>query len=278
MSLTEDTRVRKDSTSRTARAFSARAVPLAAGLGGILAFAVAIEIVVRTGLVDERSVPAPTTLFVKLGTMLTDPTLWASVGQTLQGWLVGLVVTMVIAIPLGILLGTMKPVHRALIGVIEFIRPIPPVALIPVAVLLYGSTGNVVVALVVAGAIWPLMIQVIYGVRDVDPVGRDMARVYGFSTVQELTRVVLPGSLPFIMTGLRLATTIGLVIAISAEFIVGVPGLGAEIMLAYQANDLPKTYALVIVAGVLGMLANYAFRAIESRILHWHPSTREAVQ
>lgn len=253
-------------------------MPLAAGLAGILAFVAALQILVQSGLIDAKSIPAPSTTFARLGELLTEPMLWVSVGQTLQGWIVGLVITVLIAVPLGILLGTIKTVHRALIGVIEFIRPIPPVALIPVAVLLYGSTGNVVVALVVAGALWPLMIQVIYGVRDVDPVGRDMARVYGFSTMQELTRVVLPGSLPFIMTGLRLATTIGLVIAISAEFIVGVPGLGAEIMLAYQANDLPKTYALVVVTGVLGMVANYAFRAIESRVLHWHPSTRGGVR
>lgn len=265
--------------ARTAkmRAVPARLTHVLLSLCGLAAFVTLAEIVVRTGLIEEHLVPAPSTTFVRLGELLQGATLWSAIGQTLQGWLIGLAITVAIAVPVGILLGTFSLLHRTVNGVIEFIRPIPPVALIPVAVLLWGSSGNVVIALVVAGSLWPLMIQVIYGVRDIDPVSKDMAKVFGMKQGKQLLNIVLPGSLPMTMTGLRLAATIGLVIAISTEFIVGVPGLGAEVMLAYQANNLPSTYALVIVTGVLGIVANFAFRALESRMMRWHPSVREGM-
>lgn len=244
---------------------------------GVLGFSLVLEVAVRSGVIPEKYFPAPTTMLSRLIEMAGEPTLWRVLGQTLQGWFGGIALTVLLAIPLGVLIGTIKPLYRSLIGLIEFLRPVPPVALIPVAVLLYGSSNSVVIALVVTGAFWPLLIQVIYGVRDVDPVGREMARSYGLSRTAQIVKVVLPGSLPFIMTGLRLATTIGLVLAVSAEFIVGVPGLGAEMVLAYQVNDLETTYGLVIVTGILGMASNYLFRFWEGRVMKWHPSVRGEV-
>lgn len=242
---------------------------------GVVGFTLILEILVRVGVIPEQYFPAPTTMLRTLVQDATNPALWVALGQTLTGWLGGLILTLLLAVPIGALIGTVNPLYRSMIGLIEFLRPVPPVALIPVAVLLFGSSRTVVIALVVAGAFWPMLIQVIYGVRDVDPVSRDMARVFGLSRLRETTAVVLPGALPFMMTGLRLASTIGLVLAVSAEFIVGVPGLGAEMILAYQVNDLPRTYALVIVTGILGLLSNIVFRSLEGRVMKWHPSIRD---
>lgn len=248
---------------------------LALAVIGLVGFLAVTEAAVRIGLIPEQYFPTPSTMFRTLFDMAAESALWVVLGQTLQGWFGGLALTALLAIPLGAIIGTVGALYRSLIALIEFLRPVPPVALIPVAVLLYGSSRSVVIALVVVGAFWPLLIQVIYGVRDVDPVGRDMARVYGLSRSRQLVKVVLPGALPFVMTGMRLASTIGLVLAVSTEFIVGVPGLGAEMMLAYQVNNLSATYALVIVTGALGLISHYGFRAIERKVMRWHPSVRD---
>ena len=105
---------------------------------------------------------------------------WAAVGNTLQGWALGLGIAALIAIPAGILIGSSRLLYRALRGVIEFLRPIPSVALIPLAVLVYGSGLESKVFLAAFAATWPLLMQTLYGVQDVDPVATDTARSFGF--------------------------------------------------------------------------------------------------
>ena len=267
-------------TTATIGASSLRRVAHAAGwlgarLSGVLAFCVLGEVLVRSEVIPSRYLPPPTEVAAEVVRMMLDgPELWTMIGETAQGWFAGIVIAALIAGPLGVLLGTLPMVHRAFNPLLEFLRPIPPVALIPVAILMYGMTRSLVVFLVVIGATWPLLIQTMYGVRDVDPVARDMSRSYRLSFRAQILEVVLPGTLPFLMTGLRLAVTVGLVIAVSAEFIVGVKGLGSEIMLAYQAGNVLRTYALVVVAGIVGMLVSLLFHLIDRRVLRWHPSVR----
>ncbi len=114
----------------------------------------------------------------------------------------------------------------------------------------------------------------LYGVADVDPVARDTARSYGFSRLSIARTVVWPTALPYVLTGFRLAAAVALILEITAELVVGVPGLGQQIGVAQSSGAVPETYALVIVVGLIGVLVNLFARLLEKRLLHWHPSIR----
>jgi ABC-type nitrate/sulfonate/bicarbonate transport system permease component len=122
-----------------------------------------------------------------------------------------------------------------------------------------------------------VLVQVLYGVQDVDPVARDTARSYRFSRWGRVRHVVWPTALPYVMTGLRLASAVALVLAVTSELIIGAPGLGQQIALAQSGAAVPDLYALVVVTGLVGIAINFLFRWAERRVLSWHPSVRGEV-
>ena len=154
---------------------------------GILVVLTTFELVSRTGVVSSRNFPPVSEMFARArGPGGRPRRSGSSVWNTLQGWALGLGIATLISIPLGILLGASRLLYRALRGVIEFLRPIPSVALIPLAVLVYGTGLESKVFLAAFAATWPLLLQTIYGVQDVDPVATDTARSFGFSRAQRL--------------------------------------------------------------------------------------------
>jgi ABC-type nitrate/sulfonate/bicarbonate transport system permease component len=150
------------------------------------------------------------------------------------------------------------------------------VALIPLAVLVFGTQLPNKIFLVTFACFWPLLFQAIYGVQDVDPVAEDTARAFGFNRLQRLYMVTLPSAAPYLATGLRLASSVALILAVTSELVVGVPGLGRSINVAQSSGDYASMYALIAVAGMLGILLNATFRRVERRALRWHPAQRSA--
>src|SRR5687768_1117258 len=199
---------------------------------------------------------------------------WSAVANTLQGWALGLGIAMLIAIPAGIVLGSSRMLYRALRGVIEFLRPIPSVALIPLAILIYGTGLQSKVFLAAFASFWQLLVATLYGVQDVDPVATDTARSFGFSRAQRLFRVTLPSAVPYIATGLRIASAVSLILTVTAELVIGSAGLGRSINVARSGGNEELMYALIISTGVLGVLLNTIFVRAERRVLRWHPSQR----
>jgi ABC-type nitrate/sulfonate/bicarbonate transport system permease component len=207
--------------------------------------------------------------------LVSDPTFWSSLGHTVSSWLTGCLLSCLIAIPLGILIGTSRFADDSTRGVLEFLKPIPPIALIPVALLVWGPSTTMKLTLIAFGATRVLLIQVVYGVRAVDQVALSMARSYRLGRVQTLRRVVLPGMSPYIVTGLRVSAAVALIVTIVTEMVGGVPGLGQGILEAQNANALPRMYAMILLSGALGLAANGAFELIERQLLRWHPSRRK---
>jgi ABC-type nitrate/sulfonate/bicarbonate transport system permease component len=232
------------------------------------------ELLTRTDAISSRHFPPPTEMFSALADEVVTAGFWSAVGNTMQGWAVGLAVAAAIAIPLGVVIGSSAVLYRALRGVIEFLRPIPSVALIPLAVLIWGSGLESKVFLAAFAATWPLLIQTLYGVQDVDPVATDTARSFGFSRPQRLVHVTLPSAVPYIATGVRISAAVALILAVTAELVIGSPGLGREINIARQSEAVDEMYALIVVTGLLGWGVNVVFSRIEGRVLHWHPSQR----
>ena len=246
----------------------------ALGVLGLLLVVAVVEILPRSGAVDRRFLPPFSTMARALTRQLTVADFWTALGQTLRGWAIGLAIAMVAGIVVGVVIGSVPLLRAATASTIEFLRPIPSVALIPLVVLIYGSRMESALILVVYAAFWQVLVQVLYGVADVDPVVRDTARSYRFSRWAVVRTVVWPTALPYVVTGFRLAAAVALILEITAELIIGVPGLGKSIGVAQSSGAVAETYALVIVVGIVGVLVNASARALEQRVLRWHTSIR----
>nr|WP_240948780.1 ABC transporter permease subunit [Microbacterium sp. CFH 90308] len=197
--------------------------------------------------------------------------------MTVIGWFLSLTIATLVAVPLGVLLGTSELAHRATRPIVEFLRPVPSVALIPLVFLLFrpGSMDGKVF-LAAFAATWPLLIQVIYGVRAINPIQLATARSFQIGRVRSFFRVVIPAATPYLATGLRIASSVALILTVTGEIIMGAPGIGLEINRAREGGDVPLMYAYVIVGGVLGVVLNLLFAALERKVLHWHVSQRSA--
>jgi ABC-type nitrate/sulfonate/bicarbonate transport system permease component len=252
-----------------------RAVDWGTRLAGIAAVLVVLEICSRTGVLPRESFPPVSEIYGSLLGLVTESPFWVEVGRTMRGWAVGLLLAAVLAVPLGMLLGASRLAFQLSRLVIEFLRPVPSVALIPLAVLVFGVGQDMKVFLVAFACFWPILFQAIYGVQDVDPVARDTARSYGLPLLARFTRVTLPSAAPYIATGLRISSAIALILALTAELVVGAPGLGRAIVVSQISGSITQMYALILATGLLGWLLNTVFQAVERRLLRWHPSHRE---
>ena len=214
-------------------------------------------------MIDERYLPEPSSALLELVRLLGTGSYWTAVSNTLQGWAVGLLFASAIAIPLAIVMSNNEYVYRALRTIVEFLRPIPSVALIPVAILIFGVDLQSKIFLVTFASLWPLLVQTLSGLRDVDPAALTTASVYRIPRADRILRVVVPSALPYVATGLRIASTTALIVALVAELIIGAPGLGQEITLAQAANAVTLMYALIISTGLLGLGLNTLFLSLE---------------
>lgn len=249
----------------------------ALGLIGLVSLMAVAELVPRTGLVQERFLPPFSQMVSALAEQAGTSTFWQALLETLRGWVIGLAIAMAAGVVLGIVIGGIPLVRAAMASTIEFLRPIPSVALIPLAVLLYGTEMRSTLLLVVYAAFWQVLVQVLYGVQDVDPVARETARSYRFRPLTQVRTVIWPTALPYVVTGFRLSAAVALILEITGELVIGSPGLGKQIAVAQSSGAVASMYALVIVVGLIGVFVNVIARATERRVLRWHPSVRREV-
>lgn len=247
------------------------------GLAGVVVFLGVWELLPALGVVEARYLPPASEVIVALVFDFGLTAFWVAVGETLLAWSLGLAMAVALALVLGLVIGMSPFLRRFTNSSIEFLRPIPSVALIPLAVLLYGVKIESSLMLIVYACFWQVLIQVLYGVADVDNVAMQTAQSYGFTRWQRIKDVVFPTVLPYLMTGVRLGAAVALILAITAELIIGSPGLGHEIALAQSGGAISGMYALILATGLLGVLINSGMRVVEKRVLGWHPSVRGEV-
>ena len=232
------------------------------------------DLVVRSGLLVRQAFSTPPEIVRALYDQVQTRTYWLAVWDTMEGWALGLGLAILVGIPLGILVGTTMTVYRSLRLVIDFLRPIPSIAVIPLFIIIFGITLELKVYLIAIGAFWPLFFQTMYGVQDVDPVARDTARAYGLKRGMRFFYISLPGATPYIATGLRIAAVLALLTSVGSELIVGLPGLGFRIFKAQYAGQTSTMYALITTSGLIGLLITFCFNRLERVTLKWHPSQR----
>jgi ABC-type nitrate/sulfonate/bicarbonate transport system permease component len=230
------------------------------------------ELISRTNTISQQDLPAMSTSFRALWTLLQTGSFWSALLHTVRGWALGLAIAAALAVPIGIVLGSSQAAARAFRVPIEFLRPIPSAVLIPLLFLTLGTNLKSEVFLATFGAFWPLLVQTMYGVRDVDPLALDTGRSFGLGTFERMYRITLPSSVPYIATGLRISSTVSLILAFTAELFMGTPGLGQKVNVAQAFGLNDQLFALAIAVGFLGLAIHLLFSGLERRALRWHPS------
>jgi ABC-type nitrate/sulfonate/bicarbonate transport system permease component len=209
---------------------------------------------------------------------LQDDWLFEQVGSdlvpSLARFTVGYVITVVVGIGLGTLIGLAPRLRRASRPVVEFLRSIPPPLMLPFALVVLGIGNDSKVAVIVIGSVWPVLLNTIDGIRGVDPQMLDMARSFGIGRRTQITRVMLPSAGPQIAVGMRTALSVALILMIISEMRGSTNGLGFQVLNAQRNFDSAGTYAGVIVIGVVGLIVNLGFLLVESRVLWWHRGAR----
>ena len=240
------------------------------GAVGVLVGFGIVEVLTRAEFVNPAYIPPASSVIAETVRLFGDREFWEALGSTLWAAGYGLARAVLIAVPLGLVLGLSKWAYRAAITVVELLRPIPSVALIPLAILLYGTGTSMKAFLVTFACLWPILFNTIYGVHDVDRLGADTARVLGLGRFKTAVRVNLPAASPFIYTGIMIAVSVALILAIGAEIVAGgASGLGIEMGEARALGDLKLSYAYVTVSGLVGLVLYIVMEALERRLFRW---------
>ena len=215
------------------------------------------------------SVAAPSAALRALADGLWAGDLASALGSTLVSYAQGFGIALALGIPLGVAIGASRTVDDASSVAVEFLRPIPGVALIPVAILAFGLGTPMLRVVVAYAAVWPVLLTTAYAVRGVDRVLHDVAATSGVTGGSRLVRVTLPAALPGIATGVRTSAAIALVVCVTAEFWVGGAGLGGYMQAQQVAYRLPELYAAVALTGLLGLAVDTVLKRVERRALPW---------
>lgn len=243
---------------------------------GVAAFLVLWLVLGLAGVLPPTSFPGLPATVAALGRELVSGGFWSAIGATLAGWGLGLLIGVVAGVVLGTLIGLSGVLRISTAVVVEFLKTVPIIAILPLAILVLGTGLTTKITLVAFGVLWPLLVQTIYGVRAMDPVIRDTATALGIGPLRRFSVVVLPSAAPFIATGIRVAAAGALILTIVVELIAGGSGLGVLISTAALsgAQALPAMYARIIVAGILGFAMAALITRAERRLLRWHEAYR----
>ena len=247
-----------------------------AGWSFVLLLAVAADVAVRSFDLGD-SVAAPSSAVAALADGLWSGALSSELGTTLETYAEGLLLAIAIGVPAGALIGTSRTLRDATSALVELLRPIPAVALIPLSILLFGLGTAMHRNVVAFAALWPILVNTIYGVRGTDRFLHDVARTSGVGPVGRLVRVTLPAALPSIATGIRISASIALLVCVTAEFVVGTGGgIGSYMAVQENASRIPELYGAILAVALLGYLVNAGLRAAERRAIFWGGEERRA--
>jgi ABC-type nitrate/sulfonate/bicarbonate transport system permease component len=243
-------------------------------LAGGLELTVPILLLVVWGLASANS---DTYYFPPLTDILStfaDTWLFERVGSDVVPSLVrmglGFGIAVVAAISAGLLLGLSPRARRAAAPIVEFLRAIPPPALLPFAILVIGVGNSMKVFIIAFVCLWPILLNTIDGVMGVDPTLRDTTRVYGISTRDRILRVMLPAASPQIFAGMRTSLSLALILMVISEMVASTNGIGYFVLESQRTFAIPEMWSGILLLGILGYVLNGGFVLIERRALRWH--------
>lgn len=207
--------------------------------------------------------------------------LWVTPGfvtdvlSSLQRVVLGLALALIIGVSAGTLIGLLPRAGDYLDPTLQFMRSVPPVALVPIFMLLFGIGSGMRITLIAFTSVWPILLNTVAGVRAVEPLFHATARVFHVGLRRRLLEIVLPASAPLILAGLRVSTALGLIVMVLSEMVAATSGIGYRLMFEQQSFALTNMWACIVLLGVIGYLLNAIVTLIEKRVLRWLPGERE---
>lgn len=186
----------------------------------------------------------------------------------------GFLIAVVLAVVGGLALGASARTRRAFSPIVEFLRAIPPPALLPFAILVIGVGDSMKVFIIAFVCLWPILLNTIDGVTGVDPTLRETAKVYGIPQAQVVRRVMLPAATPQIFAGMRTSLSLALILMVISEMVASTNGIGYFVLQSQRTFAIPEMWSGIILLGLLGYLFNGVFVLIEKRVLRWHRGAR----
>lgn len=236
------------------------------GLGTMAAFVGLWELLVSSGL-EYQFLPAPSAVAGRVGTLVSSGDLTANLLHTVYVTMLGWLLASTIGIALGFLLGLSDKAWRYSMASIEVMRAIPPVSVVPVALLVFGFSVRMELMIIVFVSAWPVLVNTIDGIRGVRAELLDVAQMLRMGTSTRIRKVLLPAATPSIVVGLRLGLSLSLVLAVVAEMIGNPNGLGNALVSAQQALQPEEMFAYVFAIGLLGIGLNAVFTYAAGRLM-----------
>ena len=221
-----------------------------------------------TGIIPSYLIPSPHDVIVAFENLLMNGSLISATFETLTRVLLGFIVAAAVAIPIGILMGWSKTAENYLGFTIGLLRPIPPIAWIPFAILWFGLGLGSAIFIIFVGSVFPILINTADGVKRIDNVYVESAYTLGANQYQTLRKVVVPAALPNIITGLKVGMGIALMCTVAAEMIGSSNGLGYLILTATSMLDSAGAIVGMLTIGIIGLGFEYIFTRME-RKLNW---------
>lgn len=224
------------------------------------------EIAMRVNSVDSDSIAAPTQIMIAFWNAIWDGTIPRRTGETLRAAMLGLGLGGGSALILSIILGLVPPAARLMRFSIEVLRPVPAVALIPVAILTLGFGYGMEISLVAFATFWPVLIYGQAAITNIDHQMLDLAKVLRLKPFARVTKIVLPATLPRYFVAFRLSMAVSLIVAVTVEIAANPLGVGYELMQASQSLHPDLTFALVLWIGLVGFALNTLLLLIQRRL------------
>lgn len=256
---------------------SPRATRIAKDLG-LQIFVVGLVLVgwaVATAWADSLFFPPPSEVLSEVwnGWIMEWSTAWEeNIRPSLGRLLSGFVLAAVLSIALGVAIGRSRSLGDYVEPIIHFVRSIPPPALLPLFIVLLGIDDNMKIVLIATGVFPPILLNTIEGVRSIDPLYLETARVYRISRIRRLTRVILPAAAPKIFAGLRISLSIAVILMVISELVAATDGVGFRILQAQRQFKMVELWAGLVVLGAIGAVLNLGLALIERRVLRWSRS------
>jgi NitT/TauT family transport system permease protein len=239
-------------------------------LAGLVVFLLIWEAAGRSGVVAGNVLPPASQVLARFVALFADARFLPDAASTLLSWVIALAVATVIAVPLGLVLGSFRPLRLVTGPVIEFLRPLPTVALIPLAILVLGSGAQTKISLAAFASAWPILFNTMYAVGEIDRQLLETARAFRTPRHRLLSTVILPAVAPFVLTGVRLSAAVALIVLVSTEFLTGEIGIGHFVYL-YGTTQLRMdvVFAAIVFIGLIGYLVNIGLLGAQRRWLGW---------
>lgn len=227
------------------------------------------ELAAFAGRIDTRFFPAPSEIFVQAGKLIQNGELWDNLRISLVRIGIGFAIGAVPGVIVGLLMGLFGPVRAVIQPLIDATFPIPKIAILPLFIMIFGIGEESKYAIIAVAVIYIVLINTAAGVRNIDKIYLDVGKNYHASKLMMFTDVALPGALPLVVAGLKLASGVALLVIVSAEFVGAKSGIGYMIWTSWQTFNVEKMYVGLLVSAVLGFSSAILLNYIERTIIPW---------